>query len=301
MIKCSICGKDCKSLRSITKHIQMLHKLVSKDVLFETNKELFNECKICLVPIKFYKTDSQSRHHCSKECYIKSKKNKKQSSEVINKRIKNTNQIEKQKTRAKTMESRYGKQFYCNDMESRNKKLSEKLTGKKRSPEHVKKTIDSKRLNGTLKHSQKTKDLISKKLLATFGNPNYDKSKFVKPKKNGYKTCNYKGFFVRSSYEKKFIDFCDLYKLKVVSAENNKFSVKYCAKDGRIRTYFPDFYVEDLDLIVEIKPISMYDYKDNIAKFDAMLKVHRFVVITEDDYLLDEEMWYHLYDELLLA
>jgi hypothetical protein len=43
-INCPICDKDCKSIISISKHIQYKHNLVSKDILFKYNKELFVNC-----------------------------------------------------------------------------------------------------------------------------------------------------------------------------------------------------------------------------------------------------------------
>jgi hypothetical protein len=79
------------------------------------------------------------------------------------------------------------------------------------------------------------------------------------------------------------------------------YSVKYEAEDGITRTYFPDFYLPDLDLVIEIKPISMYDYGNNMYKFDAMCSKSKFMVITEEDYLLDSKNWNLLYESILYA
>lgn len=38
-ILCPICKKICKSLRSVAKHIEMFHKKIPKDILFESNKQ----------------------------------------------------------------------------------------------------------------------------------------------------------------------------------------------------------------------------------------------------------------------
>lgn len=298
-INCPICDKECKSIRSITKHISMMHCKIAKDVLFETNPDLFRNCMMCKKIIKHYKTDSRSRKCCNRLCADNLKKGKKQPQEVIAKRIKNTNQVKKENTRKNTMITKYGGMYKCFNPELKSKRLSKILSGRIRSKEHSKKIIDSKRKNNTLKHSEKTKQKISLSVRKKFNNVHFDKSKFIKRYNTKYSSSYYKGFYTRSSYEKKFIDFCNKYNIKCISAECNKFSVKYEAEPGYIRTYFPDFYLEDFDLVVEIKPISMMDFKFNLNKFDAMHKKCRFVIITEENYLLEPEKWDLLYDELL--
>lgn len=295
-ILCPICKKICKSLRSVAKHIEMFHKKIPKDILFESNKEFFKNCRHCDIKIKHYKTDSQSRDFCNKICNKLFLTGKKQSQETIEKRILNTNQIEKEKTRQTTMMNRYNSLYECKDEEMRSKNLSNSLKGKIKTSEHINKIIESKRLNGTLKHTDETKNKLSIKMKELFNSDGFDKSKFLN---NNYKNGHYKGFYTRSSYEKKFIDFSEKYKINIISAETNEFAVKYEDDDGVLRKYFPDFYLKDLDLIVEIKPLSMYDVKSNLSKFDAIKKQSRFIVISEEDYLLDDSNWNYLYQELM--
>jgi endogenous inhibitor of DNA gyrase (YacG/DUF329 family) len=298
-INCPICDKDCKSIISISKHIQYKHNLVSKDILFKYNKELFVNCKTCCVKIKYYITDKQARKFCSKNCYLISIKGKKQSIETVKKRILNTNQIKKEEKRQKTFITKYSSLYAPKDPILRSEKISSALINKLHTKEHHEKIIKSKRKNGTLYHTEDTKKRISETLKKIFNSESFDKSKFLQRKIQSYKYGYHKGFYCRSSYEKIFIDFCEIYKIKLLSSENNKFSVKYYTDELIQRTYFPDFYLPDLDIVVEIKPLSMYDYGNNISKYLAIMKVYRFIVITEEEHLLNKDRWDDLYNELL--
>jgi hypothetical protein len=304
ILTCPLCNKNCYSLRSISKHIKCVHYKNPKDILFEKYPQLFNDCKTCGIKIKYYKTDCTSRQFCSKKCYIKSISGKNQSKEVINKRIKNTNQEKKEKKRKETCLTKYGviNAPPKNPIE-KGEKISKALKGKKHPKEQHIKVIETKRKNGTLNHSEETKRYISEYLKKKFNSEDFDKSIFLrrKPKNNSYNNGHYKGIYYRSSYEKKFLEFCEFYNIKIISAETNMYSVKYEAEDGITRTYFPDFYLPDLDLVIEIKPISMYDYGNNMYKFDAMCSKSKFMVITEEDYLLDSKNWNLLYESILYA
>lgn len=299
-IKCPLCNKLCISLKSISSHIRMSHKKIAKDILFESNIELFRNCNYCNKKIKQYKSDSQSRKCCDKECYRLSKIGKKQDKEIVIKRIKNTNQIEKEIKRKETFIKRYGSLYAPKNEFSRNNKISEKLKGVSHTKEHHIKVIKSKKDNGTLNHTVETKLKISKSLIKTFSDVNFDKSKFLNNNK-GYNQGYHKEIYCRSSYEKKFVDFCKKYNIKIQSAENNKFAVNYEDEEGRIRKYFPDFYLPDQDVVIEIKPLGMYDFKFNLKKFSAAAENYNFVVITEEDYLLDENYWDILYENINYA
>lgn len=300
-INCPICKKVYKSILSITKHIQYKHNLVSKDILFKYNKELFVNCKICCIKIKYYITDKQARKCCSKECYLNSITGKKQSIETVQKRILNTDQIKKEEKRQETFMKKYSSLYAPKDPMLRGERISYALINKQHTKEHHQKIVESKRKNGTLYHTEDTKKLISETLKKIFNSESFDKSKFLQRKIQSYKYGYHKGFYCRSSYEKIFIDFCELYNIKLISAENNKFSVKYYTEESLSisKTYFPDFYLPDLDIIIEIKPLSMYDYGNNINKYIAIMNVHRFIVITEEEHLLNKDRWDELYNELL--
>lgn len=62
----------------------------------------------------------------------------------------------------------------------------------------------------------------------------------------------------RSSYEKKFIVWLESCK-KVLRWTSENIGIPYAWEDGKIHTYFPDYYVEMVDgkkILVEIKPFS---------------------------------------------
>jgi len=299
MFICPFCSKKCDTLRSASHHINKSHHKNAKDILFNIYPDLFRDCLGCGIKIKHYKTDSQSRKCCSSECNKKWRTEKKQSQESINKRIQNTDQNKKEESRRKAMFLKYGSLTYFKNPEERSRKISEALKGTKHTKEHHEKVTQSKIKNNTLKHTQETKDKISKKVKSTLNSPNFDKSKLINHNKSNSKQGYYKGFYCRSSYEKLFVDFCEQYDIELVSAENNEYAIKY-ESDGKIRTYFPDFYLVNFDLVIEIKPITMYNYGDNEIKFNAAKKKYRFEVLTEEEHILNKENWNLLYEHLCL-
>ena len=49
-------------------------------------------------------------------------------------------------------------------------------------------------------------------------------------------------------------------------------------------------------MVVEIKPNSMYDFGDNPLKFHEAKKKYRFIVLTEEDELMNQSGWNNLYE-----
>jgi hypothetical protein len=299
MFICPLCNKNNHSLRSASSHINKKHHLDAKDILFDYYPNVFRNCLCCDKKIKHYKSDSQSRKFCDKVCEISWRKNCKQSQETINKRIQNTDQIKKENSRQKTMLEKYGSLEYSPNKEEKSIKISKALAGIKHTREHHEKITQSKIKNNTLNHTQETKDKIREKVTKTLNSPDFDKSRLISHNKNNPNQGYHKGFYCRSSYERLFVDFCEEYNIELLSAENNNYAVKY-ESDGKIRTYFPDFYLVNFDLVVEIKPISMYDYGDNLTKFFEAKKKYRFEVLTEEEHILNKENWNLLYEHLCL-
>lgn len=295
MLNCPLCNKKFGILTNLSKHIHKNHNIDSKSVLIISYPELFRDCVSCGIKIKYYKTDSQGRKFCCKDCELSWRRGRKQSQETIKKRIKNTDQKKKEQNRQKTMMYKYGKLSHANNPSQRATNISNALTGIKHTKEHHEKITESKKRNGTLNHSVETKNKIAKTIKNRINSPGFDKSVFVNQRKSNPKQGYYKGFYCRSSYEKIFVDFCEKYDIILESAENNQFSVPY-ESDGKIKTYFPDFYLKDFDLVIEIKPDNMYDYGDNLTKFHSAKLKYRFEVLTEENYLLQPEKWDLLYE-----
>lgn len=80
------------------------------------------------------------------------------------------------------------------------------------------------------------------------------------------KSEHYKGFFVRSSYERRFVDLCEELHITI---EPCKYLIPYIGKDGNYRTYIPDFYDPIKARIFEIKPVKLKQTKTNQLKFKA--------------------------------
>lgn len=260
--------------------------------------EVIRQCKTCNTPLEGRK--KRNKKFCSKECSWKDDeftasmrgnyKGHKQSQETINKRISNTDQKKKESTKQATMIERYGV-TNCSQLESCRKANSVRLKGSKhpRTKEWQSKIIESKRKNGTLKHTTETKVKLSKAIKKTVNAKDYDRSVFIRSHHTNHKTGHYGGFYYRSSYELAFIKYCEKYNISIVNAENKTYAVLY-SKQEHYHTYYPDFYLPDLNLIVEIKPQSMLAFGSNPLKFEAARRKYgdRYVIVTEKVGLLNQ-------------
>lgn len=285
MLICPLCNKSHDTLRKISKHIQAKHNLIPKDVLFGLYPDIFKDCGFCGVKIKHYKTDSQSRKFCCEECETSWRKSRKQSPETIAKRIKNTDQTKKENNRQNTMMEKYGNVFHFPDEEDRRNKLSISHRGKKHTTEHHQKVIESKRNNGTILHTQSTKQKISNSLLAYYNNDDIDHCVTIPNAGSGgrgYKNGTYNSIYYRSSYELKFLKLCEKYSIIVESASTKEFRIRYKI-EGKKKYYYPDFYLPEYDVVVEIKPIGMLNVSNNMEKIDAGCKLYNFWLVTEEE------------------
>jgi hypothetical protein len=238
-------------------------------------------------------------NYCSLECSKHSEKRKfvnlgkKQSLETIEKRISNTNQIKKEETRKSTLLQKYGSLNTDEALTETQKaekylKIQSVHQNKKHSDEHHKKIIATKKANNTLKHTDETKNKIKNRLLDYYQNnidvtPNVGKT-IKENNKNGYVTGKINNLYYRSSYEKKFIEYCISNNIKIESAETKEFRLEYYINDKR-HYYYPDFYLLDLKIIIEIKPLSMLNENNNIEKLDVGLSNSKypFYFVTEEE------------------
>lgn len=114
---------------------------------------------------------------------------------------------------------------------------------------------------------------------------------------NGYLTKHsvaekYKGFVCRSNYEKMFVDFAEKYHYKISVPERIKYEF-----EGRSRHFYPDFFIEELDLLVEIK--SDWTWKQqldlNIAKMVCTIQQGYDIIFIDEEHGINNE---NLWDEL---
>lgn len=104
----------------------------------------------------------------------------------------------------------------------------------------------------------------------------------------------YKGFTCRSKYEKIFVDFAEKYGYDLTVP--NRIKYEY---NGKKRYFYPDFFINELDLIVEIKSTWTYfqQLELNIAKQVCTIEQgYDIIFIDEEHGLLDD--WNELNEHL---
>lgn len=295
---CFLCSKEFDKLKSLSTHIFKIHNLKSKEyydnyILIDNQ----NCCVICNKITSFRGLGVGYLKHCSYNCRDNNKEikhnyclGKKQSKETIEKRLKNTNQISKEQKKKKTLLLKYG---YDNPSKIPASKLKlsvlSKNSKKTRTDEWQQKIINSKKKNGTLNHSEKTKKKLSDSL-SNYHLNNLDREKYLHKKGNAScLTGWYNNLFFRSSLELSFLHKNN--DKNIVSCETNEFKVIYI-KNGLLKCYYPDFH--DGSFIYEIKPSSLLKLNDNILKIDEAIKKYSesFKIVTEKDcsYLKKKEI-----------
>jgi hypothetical protein len=299
-MKCQICGAIFKNLNGLGKHVNNSHKNYTKKDYYDTFIRTVDPICYCGKEKVFRGLGEGYRHFCSVKCRssdnaIREKLKcaslgKKQSAETVKKRIKNTDQIKKESSRKKTMIERYGVDNPAK-LDEVKKVISSKSKGRPisaRSPEHVKKIIESKRKNGKLKHTKSVRTKISNSLNRYYqeGDDQCVTVTSLPSNGRGHKTGYYKDVLYRSSYELLFLMFCDKNGINVESCENKDRRVRY-EFEGKKRWYYPDFYLTDYDICVEIKPSSMMNDLFTAKKMAAEQVYNNFMVITEHE-LADE-------------
>lgn len=110
---------------------------------------------------------------------------------------------------------------------------------------------------------------------------------FNKILKTSKKMIKYKNsnLFYQGSYEKNFLELCE--ELNILDKIKRGFSVRYNF-DNNMLIYFPDFYLEELNTIIEIK--SSYWYKiheeKNIAKQKTCENLgYNYILIIDKNYI----------------
>lgn len=290
METCKICNEEFNSLKGLTTHVNAKHSLNAKEYYDKyLKKEDEGKCSVCGNETTYRNAGTGYLKTCSVECrnlsnefrdkQSKAKKGKKQSKEHIQKRVKNTNQTNKEKNRKQTMLDKYGVDN-PSKLDSIKKILSEKNKGKVlvRTDDWQSNIIESKRKNGTLKHSDKTKKKISDKL-NKFYSSNLDREKYISQSNNvNHLSGWYNGLYFRSSLELSFlIHNKDTF---FSSCENDKYKVIY-DDNGKQRVYYPDF--TDGEMVYEIKPTGLLGTHINKLKIQQAIKVYgdKYNVITE--------------------
>ncbi len=291
-MECKICKKEFKNLTSLGKHLFYSHNEITKQKYYDTYiGEVSSTCG-CGKEKKFRGLGEGYRTFCSMKCRSNdeqirktlSEKNtgKVQSKETIQKRIKNTNQIEKEKNRKATCLARYGVDNPTKTTEIKNKIVISN-TGKLRPRKEgqQEKIIETRRRNGTLKHTKETKEEIKNSVNALYQSDNPPVTISENNNKN-HKSGYFNGTYYRSSYELRFMEYCFANKINYQSAENKEFRLEYIVESKR-HWYYPDFYLEKYDAVIEIKPDSLLTDDVVLNKINTGMQNYRFFVITEEE------------------
>ena len=113
-------------------------------------------------------------------------------------------------------------------------------------------------------------------------NPTQSSEIFERSQKNGKKIkLHISGLYYRGTYEKDFLDFCYENNIKIKKGLRIKY--KYNNKN---KYYHSDFYIEELDLICEIKSSYYYTKYLNLNKIKEYYskKIHNFLFIIDKNY-----------------
>ncbi len=90
--------------------------------------------------------------------------------------------------------------------------------------------------------------------------------------------------YYQGSYEKDFLELCE--KLNILNKIKRGFSIKYKLNNKEL-IYFPDFFIDELNTIIEIK--SLYWYKiheeKNIIKQKTSINLgYNYILIMNKNY-----------------
>lgn len=112
---------------------------------------------------------------------------------------------------------------------------------------------------------------------------------FIKNQKSQFKISYYKNIMYQSSYELDFLIYCE--KLNILDKIERGKRIKY-TYNNKNKIYHPDYYIKDLNLLIEIKSDYHYnlDLNKNILKEEYSLKNnYDFIFIINKDYNIFNE------------
>lgn len=190
-----------------------------------------------------------------------------------------------------TLLERYGDENYNN--RDKAEKTNMKRYGVKHSSQHC--TVKNKQKTTNIKKygfsCALQNEIVKNKTLETnvkkygINHPMQNQDVFQKQQKSSYgiKKHPETGLYYRGTYEKDFLDLCFNKNIPIRQGK----TIKYLF-DGKLRTYFSDFYLEYKKLIVEIKSTYTYkkDLEKNLAKQKACLEQgFNFIFIINKDYV----------------
>ena len=202
--------------------------------------------------------------------------------EDIKKKIKNTN-LEKYGVENFSQTKEFGQNYKKTSIE---KYGTENPSQNKNIKEKCKKTNMAKYGVEYPTQSKNVRDKVKKTTLKNYG-VEYNmqnETVFTNSQKAAFKLKLHEqtGLYYRGIYEKHFLDFCFENNIPIKKGK----TIKYLF-DGVTKTYFSDFYLEEKNLIIEIK--SDYTYKKDLLKNNTkqsacLEQKYNFVFIIDKKY-----------------
>lgn len=130
---------------------------------------------------------------------------------------------------------------------------------------------------------QRFKDVNTKKYGVEY--PAQNSIIFNKTQKAQFKIKEYKGIKYQGTYELDFLEFCD--KNNILNKISKIKSIEY-EYENKLKYYHPDFFIEELNLIIEIKSDYYYELylEKNICKKKSCIEQgYDFIFIINKDYI----------------
>jgi hypothetical protein len=186
--------------------------------------------------------------------------------------------------REKTMYSKYGVKTNIILPET-HKKSIEMSTTPEAKLKREKTLIEKYGVDNAMKSNEvynKFKETNREKYGVEF--PSQNSEIFIKTQKAQFKLKEYKGIKYQGTYELDFLEFCN--SIEILDKINKIKSIKYNFNDKQ-KYYHPDFYIEELNLIVEVKSDYYYNLhlEKNLCKEKSCIeRGYDFIFIINKDY-----------------
>jgi hypothetical protein len=185
--------------------------------------------------------------------------------------------------RWKTKYEKYGDGNYNNQNKKRETLMEkygdEKYNNNKARKETLKKKYGDENFNNQKKKEETCLD----KYGVRHSNQNSDV--MVKIQKSAFKLKLHDGMnlYYRGTYEKHFLDFCVSNNIKI----KDFYGELYYNHNEKIHRYYPDFYHEETNTIIEIKSKYTFEceYEINLLKEKCAKEKHNFLFIIDKDYI----------------
>lgn len=282
-MKCLICGMDISNRQKLAQHLNCSHNTNTSEYKLKYKPDKDNnllECPLCgKYNMKQLTQHLTSKHHMTKDEFLQQFPNSKLWIDEISERCSKAQQL--------------GIATYKHNLEINPHYYDDvyKKRNSKRNYEEISNKIKQTRIE------RGTNEKMSKRVKQMWQNEDYQKFQSMKAieqhkqgltkiilQKSGKKrysvTLNNITYKMRSTWEIKVAESLSSRNIKF---EYEPFAIKY-EFNGTTKQYYPDFYLTDYNLIIEVKPSNLCKNDRVIAKKTACEQCgYRFMFITENE------------------